>query len=82
MEIDNEPACERCVYAVRVSGYGLECRLKPPSPNYKNYSRMFPMMRDQDWCSKYKAKSESVAKPESELNETAKQTIFNWSEDE
>jgi hypothetical protein len=39
-------------------------------------------MRDQDWCSKYKAKSESVAKPESELNETAKQTIFNWSEDE
>jgi hypothetical protein len=52
MADDDKPACIKCVYAG--GRYQLECRVKPPSPSYKDYGRMFPIMQTDDWCAKYK----------------------------
>ena len=71
MEVDTGPACIRCAYAV--ANYRLECRLKPPSPDYKNGGRIFPMMRHDDWCTKYKAKAEP--------NESFQQILEDWKEE-
>jgi len=51
------PTCKTCAYSGE--DYRLECRIKPPSPDYKNYGRMFPFVKPDDWCAKYKAKPES-----------------------
>lgn len=76
MEVDNGPACERCAYSGE-DYRGLECRIKPPSPDYKNLRRMFPFVQKHDWCSKYKSKQE----PEPELSESLRQTLEEWKED-
>lgn len=52
MEAETKPACQTCAYVGE--GYRLECRVKPPSPDYKNYGRMFPIVRPDDWCARYK----------------------------
>lgn len=76
MEVETGPACIRCAYAV--ANYRLECRLKPPSPDYKSGGRIFPMMQRDDWCTKYKAKVEPEPKPEPSDNF---QRILNeWTE--
>jgi hypothetical protein len=64
MEIDNGPACKTCAYSGE--GYRLECRIKPPSPDYKNYGRMFPFVDPNDWCSKYRVKPKLEPEPEPE----------------
>lgn len=51
----DEQNCDTCVYA-RAYGHYIECRVKPPSPNYKSYGRMFPIVQPHDWCGRYKAK--------------------------
>jgi hypothetical protein len=74
---DNKPACVTCAY----SGvdYRLECRIKPPSPNYKDYGRMFPIVKPDDWCSKYKAKP----KPEAhEAHEDFQKVLDTWVDDD
>ena len=77
MEVGNGPACIRCAYAV--ANYRLECRLKPPSPDYKSGGRIFPMMQHDDWCTKYKAKVEP--EPEPEPHERIEQLLNEWKED-
>lgn len=69
------PACIRCAYAV--ANYRLECRLKPPSPDYKSGGRIFPMMQHDDWCTKYKAKAEQEPEPD----EGFKQMLEDWKEE-
>ena len=59
--------------------YRLECRIKPPSPDYKNYGRMFPFVKPNDWCAKYKAKPEVEPKPEP--SESLEQILNGWKED-
>jgi hypothetical protein len=80
MEVDTGPACIRCAYAV--ANYRLECRLKPPSPDYKSGGRIFPMMQHDDWCTKYKAKPELAVKPEpkAEPSESLRQLLDGWTE--
>ena len=72
---DTGPACEACAYSG--GDYRLECRIKPPSPDYKNYGRMFPIVKPHDWCSKYKAKVELKPEP----NESLDQILDEWKED-
>jgi hypothetical protein len=50
-----EQTCMACAYAA-LAYQRLECRVKPPSPNYKNYGRMFPIVNPDDWCARYKLK--------------------------
>ena len=76
MEVDTGPACIRCAYAV--ANYRLECRLKPPSPDYKSGGRIFPMMQHDDWCTKYKAKAEPA--PEPKPSESFQQILDDWTE--
>ena len=52
MEASTKPTCMTCAYAV--IEYGIECRVKPPAPNYKTQGRMFPSMRPDDWCARFK----------------------------
>jgi hypothetical protein len=67
--MEDKPACKTCAYSGE--GYRLECRIKPPSPDYKNYGRMFPFVNPDDWCSKYRVKPklepELEPEPEPEL---------------
>lgn len=58
-----EQTCDTCAYA---RGYGqyIECRIKPPSPNYKSYGRMFPIVQSYDWCGRYKEKDGTTSTPE------------------
>ena len=81
MEVDTGPACMTCAY----SGvdYRLECRIKPPSPDYKSGGRMFPFVKPNDWCSKYKAKEEPKPepKPEPKLDERFEQMLEDWKEE-
>lgn len=51
----DEQNCDTCTYARRYGQY-IECRVKPPSPNYKSYGRMFPIVSPDDWCARYKEK--------------------------
>jgi hypothetical protein len=46
----------------------MECRIKPPAPNYKTYGRMFPIVEPNDWCARYKTKEAQapVADPNKE----------------
>ena len=76
---DSTPACATCAYSGGT--YRLECRIKPPSPNYKDYGRMFPIVQTDDWCSKYKAKPELAAEPEPEPNDRIEQILNEWKED-
>jgi len=82
MEVDTGPACMRCAYSGE-DYRGLECRIKPPSPDYKNLRRMFPFVQKHDWCSKYKIKPELVVKPEpkAEPSESLRQVLDEWTED-
>jgi hypothetical protein len=59
--MEDKPACRTCAYSGE--GYRLECRIKPPSPDYKNYGRMFPFVNPNDWCSKYRVKPEPEPEP-------------------
>jgi hypothetical protein len=77
---DIGPACVRCAYAVAHYRH-LECRLKPPVPDYKNHGRIFPMMMNNDWCTKYKIKPELLVEPEPELSESLRQTLEEWKEE-
>ena len=74
MEVDNGPACKTCAYSGE--GYRLECRIKPPSPDYKNYGRMFPFVNPNDWCSKYRVK------PELEPSKNTTSIIDRWMEED
>lgn len=78
MEDDTGPACVRCAYSGE-DYRGLECRIKPPSPDYKNLRRMFPFVQKHDWCSKYKIKPELAAEPEP--NERFEQMLEDWKEE-
>jgi hypothetical protein len=62
--MEDKPACRTCAYSGE--GYRLECRIKPPSPDYKNYGRMFPFVNPNDWCSKYRVKPKLEPKLELE----------------
>ena len=77
MASETGPSCVRCAYAVE--NYHLECRLKPPAPNYKTHGRMFPIMNYNDWCAKYKAKVEP--EPEPEPDERFEQMLEDWKEE-
>jgi hypothetical protein len=59
--MEDKPACKTCAYSGE--GYRLECRIKPPSPDYKNYGRMFPFVNPNDWCSKYRVKPKLELEP-------------------
>jgi hypothetical protein len=72
--VDDKPACIKCAYAG--VDYRLECRIKPPSPNYKSYGRMFPIMEPEDWCSKYKAR------PKLETQDTYQATTDTEADDD
>ena len=56
----NEQTCMTCAYAA-LAYQRLECKVKPPSPNYKNYGRMFPIVNPDDWCARYKIKDGAAA---------------------
>ena len=86
MEVDNGPACKTCAYSGE--GYRLECRIKPPSPDYKNYGRMFPFVNPNDWCSKYRVKPKLELEPklepelEPEPSKNTTSTIDRWMEED
>ena len=73
---DIGPACWMCTYSDE-EYRGLECRIKPPSPDYKINRRMFPIVRPDDWCATYKAK----VGPEPEPNESLDEILDGWKED-
>lgn len=77
MEVNNGPACWMCAYSSDEDYRGMECRIKPPSPDYKNNRRMFPIVRPDDWCAKYKAK----VRPEPKPNESLDQILDEWIEE-
>lgn len=81
---DSTPACVTCAYSGGT--YRLECRIKPPSPNYKDYGRMFPVVQTDDWCSKYKAKPKpevgADAKPKPEVGADIQTVIDTWVDDD
>jgi len=66
MTDENKPACQTCAYSS--GSYRMECRIKPPAPNYKTYGRMFPIVEPNDWCARYKTKEAQapVADPNKE----------------
>jgi hypothetical protein len=80
MEVDTGPACWMCAYSSDEDYRGIECRIKPPSPDYKTNRRMFPIMRPDDWCSKYKAKAEPKPEPKPEQSEDLQQVLDGWTE--
>jgi len=83
MEVYTGRACIRCEYAVAHYRH-LECRLKPPVPDYKNHGRIFPMMMNNDWCTKYKIKPELIVEPkpklEPEQSESLGKILDGWME--
>lgn len=81
MEVDTGPACVRCAYSANEDYRGLECRIKPPSPDYKSLRRMFPFVRPTDWCAKYKAKVEPEPEPKPKLDERFEQMLEDWKEE-
>jgi hypothetical protein len=57
MEDQTKLTCITCTYAVEA--HELECRIKPPTPNFKSRMRMFPIMDYRDWCAKHKPKEQN-----------------------
>jgi hypothetical protein len=49
--MEDKPTCKTCKYSRE--GYTLECRIKPPSPDYKSGMRTFPRVSSGDWCAKH-----------------------------
>lgn len=45
--------CIACKHAAG-RGYEIECRVSAPAVDYKNHYRRFPIMREDDWCSRFK----------------------------
>jgi hypothetical protein len=54
--MEDKPTCETCKYSRE--SYTLECRIKPPSPDYKSGMRTFPRVSSGDWCAKHTPKEQ------------------------